>query len=334
MTRERLTDIDLAKGLAIFLVVVGHVVAREPPLGNDWYVALKFLIYQFHMPFFMFLSGAIFAVTWQPVDGLRDYGGYVRARVLRLAPGFILFSLVIWAGKVVGGRFLHVDNAQTADVESLLRIFTHPGSSVATSLWYIYVLLEFYLAFPLALALARGRLLVVLALAAALHALPLITRLPDTLAIDLFCEHALYFALGLLFIKYYKPAVSAISRSALVWYGLFALSFLSILVLPDYGSKTISGVLSIPALYAFASSFRAERDRQALLTLGEYTFSIYLMNTLVIGFTKGVLLKIAPWDYANFVLFFPALLAAGVIAPILVHRTVFSRVPALARITK
>jgi len=334
MTRERLTDIDLAKGLAIFLVVVGHVVAREPPLGNEWYVALKFLIYEFHMPFFMFLSGVIFAVTYDRLEGLHAYGAYIRARALRLAPGFILFSLIIWAGKVVGGRFLHVDNAQSADLDSLLRIFTQPGSSVATSLWYIYVLLELYLAFPLLLALVRGRVLALLALTAALHLLPLFAKLPDVLAIDLFCEYSFYFALGLVFIRYYKPAVAAISRTPLLFYGLFALSFLSSLVLPYYLAKTLIGTLSMPALYAFANSFRAERDRAVLLTLGEYTFSIYLMNTLVIGFTKGVLLKIAPWDHANFVLFFPALLAAGVIAPILLHRYVLSRVPYLGRVTK
>jgi peptidoglycan/LPS O-acetylase OafA/YrhL len=334
MTRERLTDIDLAKGLAIFLVVVGHVVAREPPLGNEWYVALKSLIYEFHMPFFMFLSGAIFAVTWGRLEGLSAYGAFARARLLRLAPGFALFSLIIWAGKVVGGRFLHVDNAQSADVDSLVLIFTRPGASVATTLWYIYVLLELYLAFPLLLALVRGRVLAALALAAVLHALPFFVTLPDFLAIDLFCEHSLYFALGIVFIKYYKPAVAAISRTALLFYGLFALSFLSSLILPYYGAKTLIGTLSIPAIYAFVNSLRAERDRAVLLTLGEYTFSIYLMNTLVIGFTKGALLKIAPWDGANFIAFFPALLAAGVIAPILLHRHVFARIPYLARITK
>jgi hypothetical protein len=205
---------------------------------------------------------------------------------------------------------------------------------VATSLWYIYVLLELYVAVPLALAAARGRLAVIVALAAALHALPLFVKLPDVLAVDLFCEHAFYFALGLCFIKYYEPAVAAISRSWLLCYGLFALSFLSSLVLPYYAAKTLIGVLSMPALYAFANSFRAERDRKVLLTLGSYTFTIYLMNTLVIGFAKGLLLKIAPWDHRNFILFFPVLLAAGVVVPILVHRHGFTRVPYLARITK
>ena len=82
------------------------------------------------------------------------------------------------------------------------------------------------------------------------------------------------------------------------------------------------------------NSFAAVRDRRLLLLLGEYTFTIYLMNTLAIGLAKGVLLEVLPWDHANFALYFPLLLAAGLLGPIALHRTVLSRQPLLARITK
>lgn len=333
-TRERLTDIDLAKGIAIFLVVLGHVVAREPPAGNEWYSELKFAVYQFHMPFFMFLSGAVFRYTYRKPTSVSAYTRYVVARAGRLAPGFVLFALLIWAGKVLGSRFLHVDNVQSGDFASLLRIFTHPGSSVATSLWYVYVLLEFSLVFPILLTLLRGQLIALLVLTAALHALPLYVELPGLIAIDLFCEHALYFAAGMLFVEYRRVSVEAIAKHTLLFYFVFGLSFLAILLLPDYVSKTIIGIASFPAVYAFANSFRARRDRSLLLALGEYTFTIYLMNTLAIGLGKGVLLEFLPWDYRNFALYFPVLLAAGVVGPILLHRFVLAHNPYLGRITK
>jgi uncharacterized membrane protein YcfT len=55
-----LADVERAKGLAIILVVIGHIVAREPLANNEWYVVLKSAIYAFHMPFFMYLGGLVF----------------------------------------------------------------------------------------------------------------------------------------------------------------------------------------------------------------------------------------------------------------------------------
>ena len=57
--RVFLDDVGRAKGLGIILVVVGHLAARQIPEGNEWYRLLKLGIYQFHMPFFMYLSGLV-----------------------------------------------------------------------------------------------------------------------------------------------------------------------------------------------------------------------------------------------------------------------------------
>lgn len=69
----RLPDIERAKGLAILLVVFGHVVAREAPAGNEWYTFSKSAVYSFHMAFFMFLSGLVFFMRAEPVAGLQEY---------------------------------------------------------------------------------------------------------------------------------------------------------------------------------------------------------------------------------------------------------------------
>ncbi|RIL06867.1 MAG: acyltransferase [Proteobacteria bacterium] len=334
MGRRRFTDIDLAKGLAITLVVFGHVVAREAPAGNDWYVAAKHLVYQFHMPFFMFLSGAVFEATHAPPGGPAAYRHWVARKAARLLPGFALFSLLIWAGKAVASRFLHVDNAPTGGVEELLRIFATPASSVAGSLWYVYVLFEFFLVFPLVYRAAGGRLAPIVAFAACLHAASLAFPLPDLFAIDRFCEYALFFALGFVFVRHHDALAPLLRRRAPLFGALFALSFASLLPWPDARSKTLVGLCAIPALIGAVGAIRGERARSALLLLGEYTFSIYLMNTLCIGLAKGLLLEVLPWDGARFLLFFPVLFAAGLVGPLLLHRHVLVRVPALARITK
>jgi len=77
---ERLYDMDRLKGIAIFLVVLGHIVARGGiPEGADWFMLLKEYVYKFHMPLFMFTSGAIFFYTYERYKPttIKSYWAYV-----------------------------------------------------------------------------------------------------------------------------------------------------------------------------------------------------------------------------------------------------------------
>ena len=61
--RARRLDLDRAKGIAILLVVLGHIVAREQPPGVEWYEPFRYAVYRFHMPFFLYLSGTVVVNT-------------------------------------------------------------------------------------------------------------------------------------------------------------------------------------------------------------------------------------------------------------------------------
>lgn len=56
MKKERLNNIDNAKGILIILVVFGHILERYT-MSNDSVFMLRQMIYLFHMPAFIFLSG-------------------------------------------------------------------------------------------------------------------------------------------------------------------------------------------------------------------------------------------------------------------------------------
>ena len=78
--KERLTFIDTAKAIAIFLVIVGHLVPGESPIFR--------FIFAFHMPAFFFLSGYCTKKNEQPF--LRFVGK--RAKTL-LIP-YVVFALI------------------------------------------------------------------------------------------------------------------------------------------------------------------------------------------------------------------------------------------------
>lgn len=333
-SRERLLALDYAKGFAIFLVVFGHLVAGDRPEGNEWYRTLQHLVYAFHMPLFMFLSGAAFYYSYRPVADAKSYWQYVSKRAARLLPGFFLFSVLILGAKEAARHFLHVDNLYTTGAEALLGIVLHPGASVAKSLWYVFVLMQFCIFFPLLITVARGNLRVVLLVSAAIHGATLFVDITKMFALDQFCEYTLYFALGIVFIENRERWIPWISNHVIFCMSVFSMSFLALQVVDWTAAKTIIGLASIPAVYGLAASVRGDADRRILSLLSEYTYTIYLMNTLFIGLTKGVLLKAMPWDGVRFLVFFPVLLMAGLFGPVLMHRLVLVRFGPLARMTK
>jgi fucose 4-O-acetylase-like acetyltransferase len=101
-----LVDIERAKGLAIILVVIGHIVAREPPANNEWYVVLKTAIYAFHMPFLMYLGGLVFFHVGDAVNPRPSYGAYLIRRAERLLIPFLSLGLLILLGKFAAEQFL------------------------------------------------------------------------------------------------------------------------------------------------------------------------------------------------------------------------------------
>ena len=80
----RLSEVDTAKGLAIALVVFGHLVARDlKPRGNDWWLVFHEHLYSFHMAFFFFLSGYVFFL--HPPG---QWVGRLRKTAARLVPAY------------------------------------------------------------------------------------------------------------------------------------------------------------------------------------------------------------------------------------------------------
>lgn len=140
--------IDRAKGLAIILVVLGHVVANQPPPGGEWYWALKDRIYAFHMPLFVFLSGLAFGFSFRAPTGLADYWLGLRHRTSRLLGGYLAVGLTVFVGKLTFQRFTVVDNPVHGP-DALLDLLFRPMDSFSRFLWYVYALSLLYAAVPL-----------------------------------------------------------------------------------------------------------------------------------------------------------------------------------------
>lgn len=321
----RLLDIERAKGLAILLVVFGHVVAREAPAGNEWYTIAKSAVYSFHMAFFMFLSGLVFFMRASPVASLQEYAGAVRKRFMRLMPAYFLFAGLVLVAKLGAQSFVHVDNP-VEGFSSVIDIVLFPMQSGAAFLWYIYVLFLFSIAGVALLTLTQGRIWPLVVVGVVLQFVPVI----HFLGLGQFTKYFLFFALGGAAARGWEIYTGWVDRLWVIALIMFAV----VLASGFYAGQAwiIAALLSIPALHGLCR--REFPGGGVLVFIGGMTFSIYLMNTLAIGFTKAVLLKFVSWDGANFVLlFFPLLMLAGVWIPVALKKFIFPRIGWLDRIT-
>lgn len=135
-TSKRLTYIDVAKGIGIVLVVVGHCIpdATSPTgISVPAYRWLHDVIYSFHMPLFFFLAGfmvsrqKMLVRTQKPLD-------LVRKRISRLLVPYIFVGLCYAPFKMLLSRFAN----KPYDISTLWQMVI--GVNPDGELWFLYAL--------------------------------------------------------------------------------------------------------------------------------------------------------------------------------------------------
>jgi fucose 4-O-acetylase-like acetyltransferase len=328
---ERRLDLDRAKGLGILLVVLGHLAAKSQPKGDVWFAYLQTALYQFHMPFFMYVSGYVSSLTGAVRTPPSAWTKLLRRRATRLLLPFALFGLAFLVGKMLVAHFMTVDNTPHSFGQGLLGMLWNTDRSPAISVWYIFVIFVLSMIAPPILWATRSAWPLLL-VAFAVYLVPL----PPVAYMDKFGWFFPFFAMGVLAADARGSWLAAVDR---YWAVMLAIMIVTTTVatayydyIPDHVKMLVCGAVSMPALHGCVRRSRLSASSM-LLTVGTLSFVIYLLNTPFIGLTKGLLLKIMPWDGRNFLIFMPLMMAAGVVGPILVKRFLFQKFAPIDRIT-
>lgn len=128
---ERIAWIDLAKGIAILLVVMGHVCQMRFPETSLY---LSSIIYSFHMPLFLFLSGLFADKAVEAADSCMS-GTYIVKKSKSLLIPFVMWML-LWV-------LIKRDS---------IKLFLDGGFIY----WYLPTLFEFLVLFCLMRTVSRG----------------------------------------------------------------------------------------------------------------------------------------------------------------------------------
>lgn len=136
-SKSRVAAFDIAKGIAIVLVVYGHCLrglvaggAIEPPMAL---LASDYAIYTFHMPLFFVISG-----YFLDRSGKKDFRTVWRGRIRTVAYPYFLWSLVH------GGLLYAVSGSGMANNDMPLSRLLQIGWNPISPYWFLYALFFAY----------------------------------------------------------------------------------------------------------------------------------------------------------------------------------------------
>ena len=129
--KNRYTEIDLARGIGIFLVVLGHSI-KQTGVSAGWIKILTYIIYSFHMPLFFCLSGFVSAKIL--TMNRRERGSYIISRARRLLIPYFMIGLIYIPIKLKMSD-VAVKPFTTGDIWKILI-----GQNPDVSLWFLYIL--------------------------------------------------------------------------------------------------------------------------------------------------------------------------------------------------
>ena len=137
MGKIRDITFDIAKGIGIVLVVIGHYIPDNAP---SWYIGFVSFVYHFHMPLFFMIAGFFYERSIKKIG----YWRFVRSKFERLMFPYFILSWAIIGIKILVDGFMQVDHP--VSISALYRVFYFPEAGYF--LWFVYVLFLIFCIVP------------------------------------------------------------------------------------------------------------------------------------------------------------------------------------------
>lgn len=313
VTAVRAGWVDVAKGMGILIVVIGHAIggllsARLFAQDSGWAAAF-YLIYTFHMPLFFLLAG-LFVQPRVAGDG----GAFLRSALTRIAWPYLLWSVVQLL--VIGALGGAVNTPTEFGPWRVVALLWQPTSQF----WFLQALLVLHLTSGLLLPRFGAVWLLVLMLLA--RGVGEWIELPPLLETP--ARFGLFYALGVLAGPAMLRRVGSVSRPRALLIAAVAFAVWAAVAIPAYlGGLGYWSPLTLPAslagsvvVLALATLPQAARAAP-WVALGQASMAIYVMHVLFVAGTRIVLVKVFGVDTP--VLIFALALAAGLAGPLVLR---------------
>lgn len=323
-------DMDIARGIGIFLVVLGHSFPDDKFNNNFLYAYIYKFIYSFHMPLFFIISG-FFAYKVYNILNLSQYKKFIEGKFKRLMIPYFAISLIAIPIKLYMNRYA----ARPIDLNGLIvdvllypagnGTIYHTGTPIQY-FWFIYTLFFIFAVIPL---LNKIPLKVVLIITAILNVIPL-NKMPTFYAWGVI-HYLVYIYLGIYFNRIYeeyekfkyKKLLAFIAFIALVLINLESVSA-QLYYVYSLTTALIGSILFISISYLIANNKLGEIFRY----IGNYNYDIYLFSWFFQTGARVILFQMLKLNYT----FVTIMMIIAGLLPIVLSNLVLRKVRILDKV--
>lgn len=323
-------DMDIARGIGIFLVVLGHSFPDDKFNNNPLYAYIYKFIYSFHMPLFFIVSG-FFAYKIYNIVNLSQYKKFIEGKFKRLMVPYLAISLIAIPIKLYMNRYA----ARPIDLNGLIvdvllypagnGTIYHTGTPIQY-FWFIYTLFFIFAVMPL---LNKIPIKVVLIITAILNVIPL-NKMPLFYVWGVI-HYLIYIYLGIYFNRIYEEYEKFKYKKLLVVITLIALVLINLksvsaqfYYMYSLTTALIGSVLFVNISYLMANNKLGEIFKY----IGNYSYDIYLFSWFFQTGTRVILFQMLKLDYTFVTIM---MLIAGML-PILLSDLVLKKVRILDKV--
>ena len=293
--RQRIEYIDALKGFAILCVVLGHIADGYIGVGAYYEVSellynIRNLVYAFHMPLFMMLSGYIYYTAYFSNGGRPDKK-HIHLQVCNQIGVYIFFSIAFGLFKALVTSLTSGVLVTEITLLDVVLIWIRPIGVY----WYLYVLIALYLIFSIN-GLTEVNRWILLGIFVAAAVCGQAFDVP-WFEISRILYQAMFFFIGIAGRKY-KDWI--IGNKWLTWVLFFAAVGLCLLFW-NKEQKTINHIFLVSIVVALGISLALwyvfERvnfiaNSRLLRMCGKYSLEIYVIHSLLVTGLRTVFLKV------------------------------------------
>lgn len=286
METQRFREIDILRGMAIVLVLLGHAIIVYPIDLHEilWCDVLFTWLSTVHMPLFFVISGFCYSF------GKNGYSGFLWKKTKRLLIPYVAFCLLDMSVRVGFGSLV---NYQRGLLESVKNMILYGGGY-----WFLYVLYLIFLIFPLLERLIKKHPKSTFILCGSLLLLEILNILSDVFMLNSVGRYLFYFLMGYLGRKrideIQKIYQSIKLRKDILFAVFFAAWGVCVGILVAFESNPvlnlIAALLGIVSMWMAAEKLSNQKN-YLFNQFSKYSLPLYLMNGYLLVISRTIVVN-------------------------------------------
>ena len=290
---KRFKDMDVLRGIGIFLVVFGHSFPDNKFNNNSFYSFVFYGIYMFHMPLYFLISG-FFAIKIYEIINWNKYIDFVKKKFKRLIIPYFIFSFIAIPIKIYLNKFA----SRPLEIGEVFKsLLIYPLDSPIQYFWFIYVMFFIFLIAPIFKKVQLKYTLIITFLLSVTVPLQGI----KVFYLSGIIHYMFYFFLGVAFRKYYKKITEAKYKISITLISLAIVSKITLMPASIENFKlligVIAGVFGILACINIAKLIENKKIATFFSMLANYSYEIYLISWFTQTAARVVFFQLLKFDY-------------------------------------